>query len=165
MRNNTAIPSIDLRGRKNQAGFSLIEIMIALVIVAIIAAVAVPSYQNQVERGRLSECASFAMQLASLQEQYYTRNQTFAGSITAAGGLNTTATSENGYCTAALATVGGSCDPDDASERCVGFTLSVSRNNIPDSMIQCETLTLDNRGQKGVSTSSGTAGAVNDCWH
>lgn len=165
MQKNNEKYSVVFQRRENQSGFTLIEVMITVVIVAIIAAVAVPSYQNQVERGRLAECASFAMLLASLQEQYYTRNQTFAGSITAAGGLNTTATSENGYCTAALATVGGTCDPDDASERCVGFTLSVSRNNIPDSMIQCETLTLDNRGQKGVRTSSGTAGAVNDCWH
>ena len=106
-----------------QRGFSLIEIMIALVIVAIIAAIAIPSYQNQVVRGRLSECASFAYQIASMQEQYYSRNATFAGSITGAGGLNANATSENGYCTAALATVGGTCDPDEAAERCVGFTV------------------------------------------
>lgn len=150
--------------RKSQSGFTLIEIMIAVVIVAIIAAIAVPSYQSQVARGKLAECASFAYQLASVQEQYYTANQTFAGSITAASGLNASGTSENGYCTAALTTVGGTCDPDDASERCVGFTLSVTFNNVPDSFIQCETLTLDNRGQKGVTTSSGTAGTVTECW-
>jgi prepilin-type N-terminal cleavage/methylation domain-containing protein len=41
--------------RKNTRGFTLIEIMIALAIVVILAAVALPSYQDYVTRGKLSE--------------------------------------------------------------------------------------------------------------
>jgi type IV pilus assembly protein PilE len=63
---------------KNKAsGFTLIELMITVAIIGILAAIALPAYQQYVLRGKLAEAYS---QLASLQlkmEQYYQDNRTY----------------------------------------------------------------------------------------
>jgi type IV pilus assembly protein PilE len=68
-----------IRSRRPQAGFTLIEVMITVVIVAILATVAVPSYQDYLIRGRIPEATS---RLASKQvqmEQWFQDNRTYVG--------------------------------------------------------------------------------------
>jgi type IV pilus assembly protein PilE len=65
--------------RRSTRGFTLIEVVITVAIVAILAAVALPSYRDYVTRGYIPEATS---QLGTLQvrlEQYYQDNRTYAG--------------------------------------------------------------------------------------
>lgn len=55
---------------KRIKGFSLIELMIAVVIVGILAAVAVPSYQNYVIKANRAAAQAFMMDVDSRQKQY-----------------------------------------------------------------------------------------------
>jgi type IV pilus assembly protein PilE len=60
-------------------GFTLVEVMVTVAIVAILSAVAVPMYRDHVTRGRLAE--AFAM-LGSVQptaEQFWSNNRTYVG--------------------------------------------------------------------------------------
>lgn len=50
-------------------GFTLIEIMIVVVIVAILASIAYPSYRNQVIKGNRAAAQGYMMSLSSRQEQ------------------------------------------------------------------------------------------------
>jgi type IV pilus assembly protein PilE len=55
-----------------QRGFSLIELMVALVIIAILVAVAVPQYQQYVQRARRAEASATLLQAASWLERVAT---------------------------------------------------------------------------------------------
>lgn len=71
--------------RKAVQGFSLIELVIAVLIVAILARIAMPIYTSarlRSERGNGESCLT---DLAQKQETYYTRNNAYASDLTALG--------------------------------------------------------------------------------
>jgi len=59
-------------------GFSLVELMITVAIVALIAAVAVPSYRQYVMRAKRADATGALLRLASAQERFYLQNNTYA---------------------------------------------------------------------------------------
>jgi len=56
---------------KRLEGFTLISLMITVAIVGILAAIAYPSYIDQVRESRRTEAMSLLMRAANAQEQYY----------------------------------------------------------------------------------------------
>ena len=60
-------------------GFTLIEVMIVVAIVAILASIAMPAYTEYVTRGRLSEAHSELMTKRVELEQFFQDNRTYAG--------------------------------------------------------------------------------------
>ena len=62
---------------RNQAGFSLAESVIALLIVIVLAAVAYPSYQNSILTSRRAEARSSLHAVLLQQERYYTQHNTY----------------------------------------------------------------------------------------
>ena|SRR5690554_5336444 len=67
-----------MRERKH-GGFTLIELMITVVILAVLAAIALPSYQEQVRKTRRTNAQSDLLELAAYMERYYGENFTYAG--------------------------------------------------------------------------------------
>jgi len=74
--------------RAKSAGFTLIEIMIAVAIVAILAAVALPSYRNYTIRGRIPEATGNLAAKRVKMEQYFQDSRTYVGAT--AGNSDTT---------------------------------------------------------------------------
>jgi type IV pilus assembly protein PilE len=60
-------------------GFTLIELMIAVAIIAILAAIAIPSYSEYVRRGRVTEAISGLSGMRVKMEQYFQDNRTYVG--------------------------------------------------------------------------------------
>ncbi len=68
---------------KKHAGFTLIELMIAVGIISILAAIAVPAYTDYVQRGKIAEATSQLATMAVKLEQYFQDNRTYVGACAA----------------------------------------------------------------------------------
>ena len=60
-------------------GFTLIELMIAVAIIAILAAIAIPSYSEYIRRSRITEAVSALSGMRVKMEQYFQDNRTYVG--------------------------------------------------------------------------------------
>lgn len=66
-------------------GFTLIELMIAVALVAILVATALPSYSGYVRRSVRTEAQSFLMSVAARQQQFLVDTRVYAGTVDAMG--------------------------------------------------------------------------------
>lgn len=66
--------------RRSARGFTLIEIMIVVALVAILAAIAVPAYNDYVTRGRIPDATSNLATKQVQLEQFFQDNRTYLGS-------------------------------------------------------------------------------------
>ena len=61
------------------AGFTLIELMIVVAVVAILASIAVPAYQEQIRKSRRAQAKADMVEYAQMAERYFTVNNTYVG--------------------------------------------------------------------------------------
>ncbi len=71
--------------KKVQQGFTLIELMIVVAIIGILAAVAIPAYQDYTIRARVTEGLSLASAGKTAISEYFSTNGSLPGSNTEAG--------------------------------------------------------------------------------
>ena len=98
--------------RHHVAGFTLIELMIAVVIMAVLAAIALPAYQSSVRKVRRSDAMDAAVGVQHAQERYRSNNTAYAAALST---LGLAATSTNNFYGAVLSAVSAA-----------GYTLSLA---------------------------------------
>lgn len=145
--------------RARQAGFTLIELMIVVVVVAILAAIAFPQYRDYVVRSNRAVAKSLLVQVADRQEQFFTDRKTYASDMT-----------DLGYPAATTIYVdrGGNAigaGPGDALYSIVlsnpgatTFTLTATPLNAQADDTKCTAMAINQRGQR-TSTPAGS-----ECW-
>ncbi len=139
--------------RELHKGFTLLELMIVVVILSILAAIAYPSYRDQVLQARRVDGKSAVLEVAMAEERHYTKNKTYSGtlndlSINSAlkGGKST-----EGYYTLSLTV------SDDRST----FTITAAAAGTQADDTACKAMSINHKGEK---KSSNGAAATSQCW-
>ena len=70
-------------------GFTLIELMVTVAVIAILAAIAYPSYQDHVRRANRSKGQQYLLDIAQRQEQFFLDQRAYA-TVLGVGGLGMT---------------------------------------------------------------------------
>ena len=84
-----------MRNMKKQQGFTLIELMIVVAIIGILAAIALPAYQDYTKRAHVTEGLTLAAAAKTAVTEYYASEAVFPAS-NASAGITATATDING---------------------------------------------------------------------
>lgn len=68
----------DMRNRFRQQGITLVELVLAIVIVGILSSVAYPRFSQYLQQSRRSEAHSALIQIANLEEHFFLQMQRYA---------------------------------------------------------------------------------------
>jgi len=132
-----------LSSAKRRYGFTLIELMMVVAIIAVLGAIALPAYNRYVQKSRRTDAHNMLMRLAAEQERYYTLFNRYTADLSGAppAGLGmASTTSEHGYYTIAGAIGAGGQT----------FTLTATPAAIQ-AVDKCGNLTLSSADAKGFS--------------
>lgn len=69
--------------RMRRSGFTLIELLIVVVIIGVLAAIAIPKFQNTKGKANLAALKSDLRNLATAQEAYFYQNSTYTSNLAA----------------------------------------------------------------------------------
>jgi len=144
---------------KKQTGFTLLEIMVVVVLIAILAAIGLPSYNDYILRSRLGEAYANLSDMSTKLEQYFQDQRTYNGNpppCTAGGTVaNLPAATNARFFTISCSNLGASTytvTATGSTGNVVGFTFTVDQSGLKQ--------TTSVPASSGYSTSTG-AGA---CW-
>ncbi|MEO8739798.1 MAG: type IV pilin protein [Casimicrobiaceae bacterium] len=115
---------------RGDRGFTLLEVMIVVAIVAILAAIALPNYADYVKRGKIIEATSGLSDMRTRFEQWYLDNRTYAGGCGAFGGtVQATVHAFTITCAAAANTYTATATGN-AAEGMSGFVYTIDQANV-----------------------------------
>jgi type IV pilus assembly protein PilE len=134
---------------RRPTGFTLIELLIAVTILAIVAAIAIPAYTDQVVRSNRAEAKTILMQTAQALERCYTR---FSAYDSDECNVSFPVESETGKYQM-------TADEQDIDQATFELT-AVPQGSQASRDTECANFILEHNGARDVSGSGG----VDDCW-
>ena len=155
--------------KEHALGFTLIELMITLLIVAILAGIAIPSYSNYILRANRTDATSALLKVASAQEKFFLQNNTYASNALLAtappAGLGITGTDQQLYTLAVIAPF----DPDEgcALTECWAVQATPQSGKRQADDADCQYFYIDSSGRKRSGANKAAAEAdttPGPCW-
>lgn len=143
-----------LAGWRRQAGFTLVEIFLVVALVAVLAGIALPVYQNAVTKARRSDAKAALLTVANKQESFMLDRSTYTDDMADLGFGRDPMVSEEGH----YAVDAGPCSGGSLAS-CYQLTATPLPSSAQARDSQCANFTLDSLGNK---SASGPLGA--ECW-
>lgn len=144
--------------RKSARGVTLIELMTVVVIIAILASIAVPSYRSYLLRSHRTTATAALLRIQAAQEKFFLANNRYSTDLTAApsaGGLGIPAITDNGeYYDLTL-------DPATTTAFTVHAKPRNGRGQADDK--SCVEFTIDQNGTRIAKKNGGTDNTT-ECW-
>jgi type IV pilus assembly protein PilE len=149
-------------GRLDSSGFTLVELMITVVIVAILASIAIPAYNAQIRKSRRTEAKTALLDLAGREERFFNTNNAYTNvpanlGYTALTPTLTNLVVGNGYYTVTVNV------PSVAPAPAAPYSIDAAPVGDQANDLQCATFTVVSTGQQ-IATSTIDASASTDCW-
>ena len=143
-----------LQRARRAAGFTLIELMLVVAIVAVLLGIALPSYNAQVVRTRRAAASGCVLEYAQFMERVYAANLRYDTNAGVATSLPATACSND--MTAHYSFAFATAQPQQRTFKVNAVPLGIQATRDT----KCATLSIDQANVKG-KTGTGT---VADCW-
>ena len=136
-------------------GFTLVEVLIVIAVVSILAAIALPAYQETMRKGRRADAKQALMDMANRQERLMLDHGTYTVDLRDLGfSQQNSIESEKGFYSVAAA----ACAADTIAT-CYVLTATPVDGRAQADDGRCTTLVLDSTGAK-----SATGSAPGECW-
>jgi type IV pilus assembly protein PilE len=138
-------------------GFTLIELVVAMVVVGILAAIAIPSYTNYMRKARRTDAKVALLGLAALEERYFSTSNTYSATPADLGFPGTTwpQTVGGGYYTVTVSGVAAATTTATAT-----YLITANATGSQTADTNCATYTINQAG-----TRTATTNADGLCWN
>ncbi len=131
-------------GRQTFSGLTLLELLVSLAVIAILATIAIPAYEEQLVQGRRSDATTALTTFSQRVERHFLENGSYGGASTALYRERST----EGHYLLSITVVGS------------GYRLEATPEGVQSADTLCAGYTLNEKGERGV-TGSGT---LSECW-
>lgn len=131
------------------AGFSMVELMIVVVIIAILSAIAIPSYRQYVLRSHRTDATRALQDLASRQENYFFANNRYPATL---GSINASSSVAGAYFQVTI-----------PSASTTSYTITATAQGAQAKDTACNSFSLTRAGQRTALSSAGVNNTAT-CW-
>ena len=139
--------------RSLQAGFTLIELVIAMAVLTLLVTMAYPSYLEHMNKVRRADALGPLLDVVSRQEQYMLDHKQYAGNMTQLGFAANPYITPEGFYSVAVVTAGCGTSP------CYRFTATPVSGKAQANDAKCTSLSINSAGSK-----TATGSASTKCW-
>ena len=131
--------------KRGAGGFSLIELLIVVVILAILVAFGYPNYREYVIKSKRTEAKAAVLKAATNQERFFLQNNSFSSDLTDLGFASSPYTTDSGAYEITVASTATT------------FTITATYQPTDQETARCKTYTIDENNTKGSAPNT-------DCW-
>lgn len=143
---------------KNVTGFTIIELMFAILVLGALLAIAYPVYQNQLLDARRADATAALLEVVARQERFFAQNGNYSNNL-GAGGLELDAAANPAFITSDRAYYEVRITAFDAATQTFTLTASAPAGSVQQNDTQCGDFTVTNFGEQ-----DSEFGNAQDCW-